>query len=110
FLYLLGAAAIYFFQDNIIFQSEKVAKKHSYTISEPMQEVFIPVSTTDTLHLIRFFRADTLQEAKGLILFYHGNKKNINHYSKYASLFTRRGYDAIMMDYPNFGKSRGKIT
>ena len=44
------------------------------------------------------------------MLYFHGNKKNIGWYARFTPHFTRHGYDVMMIDYPGFGKSTGKLT
>ena len=48
--------------------------------------------------------------AKGVVLYFHGNKKNIGWYAHYAAGFTHKGYEVWMLDYPGYGKSTGKFT
>ena len=43
-------------------------------------------------------------------VYFHGNKRNISWYSRFASQFTNNGYEVLMIDYPGFGKSSGKFT
>lgn len=44
---------------------------------------------------------------KGVVLYFHGNKRNIGWYARHATDFTHRGYEVWMLDYPGFGKSTG---
>ena len=37
-----------------------------------------------------------------------GNKENVERYARFVPLFTRKGYEVWMPDYPGFGKSRGE--
>jgi uncharacterized protein len=54
------------------------------------------------------FTCDT--PAKGVVLYFHGNRKNIGWYARYAPNFTKNGYEVWMLDYPGYGKSTGKLT
>jgi alpha-beta hydrolase superfamily lysophospholipase len=47
---------------------------------------------------------------KGVVLYFHGNKRNIERYASFAPYFTRNNYDVWMIDYPGFGKSTGERT
>ena len=58
--------------------------------------------------MIKFFPADSVR--KGVVVYYHGNKENIERYAKFASNFTKHGYEVWMEDYLGFGKSTGKIS
>jgi pimeloyl-ACP methyl ester carboxylesterase len=50
---------------------------------------------------------DSGSAARGVVLYFHGNKKNISRYAAYAKDFTAKGYEVWMLDYPGFGKSTG---
>ena len=58
--------------------------------------------------MIKFFPQDSVR--RGVVLYFHGNKKNIGWYAKYAENFTRHGYEVWMIDYPGYGKSTGRFT
>ena len=60
------------------------------------------------MSLVKFFPSDTLP--KGVVIYFHGNMENINHYAKFASNFTKQGYEVWMEDYPGFGKSVGTVN
>jgi uncharacterized protein len=60
------------------------------------------------VNMVKFFPADTVR--KGLVLYFHGNKDNIEHYAPFVSSFTKHGYEVWMPDYPGFGKSSGEIS
>jgi hypothetical protein len=58
---------------------------------------------------VKFFPADTLVKPKGVVLFFHGNRFNVEHYSTYAPYFTRNGFEVLMPDYPGYGRSKGEM-
>ena len=58
--------------------------------------------------MIKFFPADSVR--KGVVVYYHGNKENIERYAKFANNFTKHGYEVWMEDYPGFGKTTGERT
>ncbi len=47
-------------------------------------------------------------EAKGTVLFFHGNAGNISHRLDYLSMFNRLGYNTLIFDYRGYGQSSGK--
>jgi hypothetical protein len=55
--------------------------------------------------MVRFFPADSFR--KGVVIYFHGNRGNIERYAKFAGNFTKHGYEVWMEDYPGFGKSTG---
>jgi hypothetical protein len=83
-------------------------REYSYNFLQPHQDISIPLNQEDTLNLVDFASTDTV--TRGVVLYFHGNKKNISWYANYIPHFTRHGYQVLMIDYPGFGKSTGKLT
>ena len=107
-----ASIALYFFQDNIIFQHKKLTQDYIFKFDpdpkqEPFQEYFIQTDDGETLNALLF---KTKLRSKGLILYFHGNADNLQRWGKYSVDFTRLGYDILMMDYRGYGKSTGKPT
>ena len=107
-VYIAGGIALYYLQDAILFHPVQLKKEHRYSFSEPHEEINIPLNEDETVNLVRFIKTDTVR--RGVVLYFHGNKKNISWYSRFASQFTNNGYEVLMIDYPGFGKSSGKFT
>jgi len=107
-VYLLGGIALYFLQDYILFHPVSLKRNHAFNFHQPYSDITIPVNEKDTIHLVDF--QSTGSVTKGVLLYFHGNKKNISWYSKYVPHFTKQGYQVLMIDYPGFGKSTGKLT
>ncbi len=106
--YIVGGIALYFLQDLLLFHPVTLKRDHNYNFPEPHRDISIPLDKKDTLNLVDFSATDSV--VKGVVLYFHGNKKNISWYSKYIPYFTRHGYQVLMIDYPGFGKSTGKLT
>jgi len=66
------------------------------------------MNNTDTVNMIRFFPADSIR--RGVVVYFHGNRENIERYAKFANNFTKHGYEVWMEDYPGFGKTTGERT
>ncbi len=107
-IYVLGGVALYFLQDAILFHPVSLERDHNFNFPEPHKELSIAINERDTLNLVDFSATDTV--TRGIVLYFHGNKKNISWYSKYIPYFTRNGYQVLMIDYPGYGKSTGKLT
>lgn len=107
-IYIAGGVSLYYLQDAILFHPVQLNRSHKYDFVMPHEDISIPINNEDTLNLVRFHREGTVR--RGAVLYFHGNKKNIAWYSKYAPYFARHGYEVIMIDYPGFGKSKGKFT
>ncbi|MEP7277957.1 MAG: alpha/beta fold hydrolase [Bacteroidota bacterium] len=106
-LYGLIGIGVFYLQDRILFQPEKMAKNRAYHFSEPHREMNIPYNDSSNINIIQF---TTAVKPKGVVLYFHGNRKNIGWYARYASNFTKNGYEVWMMDYPGYGKSTGMLT
>src|SRR5687767_11254093 len=106
--YVTIGIALYFLQDKFLFHPRKLPADYQYQFSVPFRETVIPVSAQKNLSYVQFTVPDSV--FKGIVLYFHGNRENINRYAPFAGNFTRRGYEVWMMDYPGFGKSTGKRT
>jgi len=108
-IYAVLGIALYYLQDYILIHPVVVQKNQPYNFSSTYHEVNIPYDAETNVNIIQFPTADTGAK-KGLILYFHGNRKNISWYEKYVYSFTRNGYEVWMIDYPGFGKSTGSFT
>jgi pimeloyl-ACP methyl ester carboxylesterase len=107
-IYCLGGIAIYYLQNKIFFHPEPLDAGYHYQFDYPYKEVNIPYSNESVINVIQFTTADTL--VKGVVLYFHGNRKNISWYARFAPTFTKHGYEVWMLDYPGYGKSTGAFT
>jgi pimeloyl-ACP methyl ester carboxylesterase len=109
-IYCTAGIALYYLQDKLLFHPLAVDRNTHYDFGgQPYEEVNIPVDAGTNLNIIEFkTKNDTTRH--GVVLYFHGNAKNISWYAPYAANFTAKGYEVWMMDYPGFGKSTGKLT
>lgn len=107
-LYSLIGITLFYLQERFLFHPEKFSNAYVYHFAVPFEEVNIPFNNTDTINMIKFFPADSVR--RGVVVYYHGNKENIERYAKFAANFTKHGYEVWMEDYPGFGKSTGERT
>ena len=107
-VYVLSGVALYFLQDYVLFHPVSLKKDHNYDFPEKHKDINIPITENSNLNIVQFFSTDTI--TKGVVLYFHGNKKNISWYAKYSPYFTKYGYEVWLIDYPGFGKSTGKLT
>jgi fermentation-respiration switch protein FrsA (DUF1100 family) len=49
-------------------------------------------------------------EARGALLFFHGNAGNISHRLDSIAIFNRLGLDVLIIDYRGYGRSTGRPT
>lgn len=107
-IYIAGGIALYFMQDAILFHPVSLKKEHQYNFPEKHEDINIAVSNESNLNIVRFFSTGSI--TKGVVLYFHGNKKNISWYARFPPYFTRHGYEVWLIDYPGFGKSTGKFN
>ncbi len=107
-LYAIIGIALFYLQENFLFHPKKLAATYVFNFKDSFTEIKIPFTDTDTISVVKFFPKSNLN--KGVVIFYHGNKDNIEHYATGAKPFTNAGYQVWMEDYPGYGKSTGTIT
>lgn len=105
-LYLAGGIFLYFFQESILFHPTPLAFDHRFQFDQSFTELNIPFEKHN-LSIVKFTATGT---RKGIVLFFHGNRNNVERYRQYPPLFTRNGYEIWMIDYPGFGKTTGSRT
>ena len=105
-IYSAIGIALYYLQEKFLFHPEKLSAAYVYHFDVPFAEINIPFNATDTVNMVKFFPKDSVP--KGVVLYFHGNKENIERYSRFAANFTAKGYEVWMEDYPGFGKSVGE--
>lgn len=107
-VYVVIGAGLYFFQDKILFHPESLPADHLFNFQPPFKEINLPVNKEKNLSIVQFIVPDSV--CKGVVLYFHGNRKNIERYAPYAINFTKNNYEVWMIDYPGYGKSAGKRT
>jgi alpha-beta hydrolase superfamily lysophospholipase len=106
--YILIGIALYFAQTLFLFHPKKLAADYKFSFSMPFREVDVNVTDEKNVSIVQFTLPDSLR--KGIVLYFHGNRGNINRYARFAPAFTRQGWEVWMIDYPGYGKSRGART
>lgn len=106
-IYIAGGIVLYFLQDLIIFHPKALPGNYSFKFDQSFKEINIQLNESRNLNIVQFFPK---QKAKGIVLYFHGNRTNIERYAKYAPVFTKNGYEVWMIDYPGYGKTTGERT
>jgi len=107
-IYVVVGIALYYLQQRILLHPKAYSQEYAYNFPVPFAEVNIPINKNENLNIVQFFPKDPVR--KGVVLYFHGNMRNIDHYAKFADNFTNRGYEVWMPDYPGFGKTTGTLT
>lgn len=104
-LYLLNLAALWWWQEQVIFQPKVLPANHRFTLAADVHEswVDVPGARLNTLHL-RLPRPD------GVVFFLHGNAGSLDSWFVGLDTYRRLNMDLVMFDYRGYGKSRGRIS
>src|SRR5262245_51582959 len=97
-VYILCGVALYFLQQQLLFHAGKLPVEHIFSFRQPFKEINLAVSSEKNISIIQFTVPDSLR--KGVVLYFHGNRRNIERYATYAVNFTRNNYEVWMIDYP----------
>ena len=104
-LYGAGIAAVYFHQEEIIFQGVKLPDTHVFEFDVPFREVNIPVDGAH-LNALHFKQKNPI----GLVFFLHGNGGNLVEWTVGVDYYQKINYDLFIFDYRGYGKSTGSIA
>lgn len=107
-VYCSAGIALYYLQEKLLFRPKPLPPGYQFKFNMPFKEVNIPLNKTDNLNIVQFFPGDSIP--KGVVLYFHGNRDNLNRYAKYVTNFTKHGYEIWIADYPGYGKTTGKLT
>jgi fermentation-respiration switch protein FrsA (DUF1100 family) len=105
-IYLIGGVVLYLLQKKLIFHPEPLTADYTFKYDMPFEEMRIRLDDKATLSAV-LFKADA---PKGMVIYFHGNARNISNYAGKAKHFIDHGYSVLMMDYPGYGKSTGPLT
>ena len=108
-IYCVAGIVLYYLQDYILFHPASMKKNERFDFQDNHREINIPYNRETNINIIQFkCAADSV--TRGVVLYFHGNRKNIGWYARYAGNFTSKNYEVWMIDYPGFGKSTGAFT
>jgi len=101
-IYLLICIGLYISQDKIFFKPQKLSESYTFRAGE---EIEIPVAPAISLNCLWLKEPN----AKGVILYLHGNKGSNSRCLRQAQIMAGNQYDIFMPDYRGYGKSGGEI-
>ena len=102
-IYLAFVVLVYFNQSHLVYFPEKQIGNTPEAIGLDYTAVNIATGDGETLHGWWAPVAD----AKGTVLFFHGNAGNISHRIDYLTMFKQLGYNTLLFDYRGYGQSSG---
>ncbi|HEY6505700.1 MAG TPA: alpha/beta fold hydrolase [Chitinophagaceae bacterium] len=105
-IYIVTGITLYFLQETFLFHPKKLPADHKFSFTVPFKEIDLAINKDRNLSIVQFTVPDTLR--KGIVLYFHGNRENIERYAPYAVNFTKNNYEVWMLDYPGFGKTTGE--
>jgi len=96
------------FQERLLLFPLPLTQDHKYQFDhqEPFEELFFRPDDNVLVNALYF----TTPNPKGLIFYLHGNASNLQRYGQFAIDFTQKGYNILMYDYRQFGKSKGELN
>lgn len=100
-IYGILCGGLYFFQESMLFHPEVLPKEYVFEFDTPFEEVYQRGEGEAQLHGLHF----PVPNAKGVILYFHGNAGSVRRWGEITRYFTQKGYAVIVMDYRNYGKS-----
>ena len=105
-VYLVICIMAYLMQEMLIFHPEKLPKDFEFNFAADFEELFLEMEDGVQLHALHFKALN----AKGIVLYVHGNAGSLQDWGGLSDLYVQLGYDLLMFDYRGFGKSDGKIS
>ncbi len=101
--YLALVLLIYVGQSRMVYFPDKQLSNTPAMFGLDYSSVSIATADGETLHGWWV----PVSDAKGTILFFHGNAGNISHRINYLTMFSRLGYNTLLFDYRGYGQSSG---
>lgn len=94
-------------QNNVIYLPTELAKDHVYRLRHANEEIWLTHENGNQINALHF---RTNENSKGVVLYLHGNSRNLQHWGRFVNKFLVRGYDIFMIDYQGYGKSDGEFS
>ena len=107
--------ALWFGQTRLVFAPEREITTTPAKFNAKYEDVLIPVKKADgnSENIYGWWLPNAKQEEKAnlgdrkVILYLHGNGKNISANAKHANRLMRMGFSVLLIDYRGYGRSEG---
>lgn len=100
------AALLFLFQDTLAYYPQIGREIHSTPRQHGMDYEALTLETADGERLDAWFVP--APQARGVVLFLHGNAGNMSQRMDSIAMFHRLGYSVLIFDYRGYGRSSGK--
>lgn len=104
--YILLLLTMYLFQNNLIYYPDKEVSYTPSSVGLDYEEVWL--TTNDGVRIHGWYVPT--DQARGTILFSHGNAGNISGRMETLRIFHQLNMNVLMYDYRGYGKSEGKTN
>ena len=105
-VFMLLYGLLFFFQEKLIFQPQKLDKNYQFKFGQDFEEINIKSTDGKILNGLLF----KSENPRGLVFYLHGNAGSLTSWGTIAKTYTDLNYDIFIIDYRGYGKSEGKIT
>lgn len=102
-LWLVGNLCTRVWQDFFIFRFSVLPETVQLRFDFPHLDIWLAGEGGGRLNGVYFQQ----QEARGLVLFFHGNRGNVSRWGQIATQFRHLDYDVLVPDYRGYGRSTG---
>ncbi|MGK2927816.1 MAG: alpha/beta hydrolase [Lysobacterales bacterium] len=113
-IYVLLGVMLYLFQGSMVYLANLPGRALDATpAAAGLDYEDVNIDTADGERLHGWYVPAVQQgmgEARGVLLFFHGNAGNISHRLESIALFNRLELDVLIVDYRGYGRSTGKPT
>lgn len=102
--YGLLLALLWWGQERLLFQPQRLAPDHRFNIEADVAETWVdvPGARLNALHL-------RLPKPDGVVFFVHGNAGSLDNWFVNIDFYRRANVDLFMFDFRGYGKSSGQI-
>jgi fermentation-respiration switch protein FrsA (DUF1100 family) len=108
-IYVALGVALYLFQGSMVFLANLPGRALEATPADiGLKYEDVRFDTADGERLHGWYVPAV--NARGVLLFFHGNAGNISHRLESIMIFNRLGLDVLIVDYRGYGRSTGKPT
>ncbi len=108
-IYVALGVALYLFQGSMVFLANLPGRALEATPADiGLNYEDVQFDTADGERLHGWYVPAV--NARGVLLFFHGNAGNISHRLESIMIFNRLGLDVLIVDYRGYGQSTGKPT